>query len=276
MLVHIIRMTAIITLIIACMLLPFLPGRYDGLAKTLSTMAQFFGVIGLLMVPIGALWLVQEVRKRGFAYYFAIASVVGLSIVAAAVSLAALGTLGISAGAIAIAIFVYGLFRYVKRLKLLKSQSPWTFNAVPLYLVVIPTAVAFAQFLLMPRAVEFSRDLAIRNSTELIDEIEQYHEVNGSYPESLLALHSDYDPSVVGIERYQYSANGKAYNLCFEQLSNRFGTQEIVVYNKLNEHVFPGHDSDILRWTPEQLMSRRGYYAVNDASSPHWKYFWFD
>jgi hypothetical protein len=34
------------------------------LALALSAMAQLFGVVGLLLVPIGAFWLVYELRKR--------------------------------------------------------------------------------------------------------------------------------------------------------------------------------------------------------------------
>jgi hypothetical protein len=33
---------------------------------------------------------------------------------------------------------------------------------------------------------------------------------------------------------------------------------------------------DLLRRTPEELELRRGYYAVHEASHPHWKYFLFD
>jgi hypothetical protein len=48
------------------------------------------------------------------------------------------------------------------------------------------------------------------------------------------------------------------------------------MYNKLDEHFMASHDMDILLWTPDEISSRRAYYAVHDASSPHWKYFWFD
>jgi hypothetical protein len=48
------------------------------------------------------------------------------------------------------------------------------------------------------------------------------------------------------------------------------------MYNKLDEHVMTSHDNDILVRTPAELEARRGYYAVHDASRPHWKYFWFD
>ena len=28
--------------------------------------------------------------------------------------------------------------------------------------------------------------------------------------------------------------------------------------------------------SPEELERSQGWYAVQEASSPHWKYFWFD
>ena len=93
---------------------------------------------------------------------------------------------------------------------------------------------------------------------------------------SLAALYKDYDPGVIGVEQYEYAPRGSAYSVFFEQLAVPLGTQEIVMYNKLDEHALPSHDSDILRWSPEQIASRTGPYAIHDASSPHWKYLWFD
>ncbi len=128
-------------------------------------------------------------------------------------------------------------------------------------------------------ATEFSRNYAIARAVELINEIEEYRIANGHYPQSLLAEHQDYEPSVIGIKQYYYEPSGDAYNLFFEQptflLANP-GTREFVMYNKIDEQTMIAHDSDILRWTPEQLAQRRGWYAVHDAPSPHWKYFWLD
>ena len=160
------------------------------------------------------------------------------------------------------------------RAKGLKTAETENFNAAPIYLVILPIVGAIFQFSLMGRAVEFSRNRAIMNCAPLISEIEQYHKANGMYPISLLALWPDYKPSVIGIKQYHYEPNGEAYNVYFEQLSNRFGTQEIVMYNKLDQHAFASHAAHILESSPS--TTRTGYYAVNAASSEHWKYFWFD
>ena len=54
------------------------------------------------------------------------------------------------------------------------------------------------------------------------------------------------------------------------------GTREIVMYNPLDQHALPSHDTDILRWTPEELAARPGHLELRDAPNPHWKVFWFD
>jgi hypothetical protein len=283
MLLHGLRMAAMTVLILVSMFLPFLPGSYDGFAATLSGMAQVLCITGMvLLVPIGAVWLVYEARYRAMkhmarstnnkAYYFAIASLVALSIVGAIMSLTAVINSGYSLGIGLLALFAYWISRMAVRAKGLKIAETENFNAAPVYLVILPIVGALFQFSLMGRAVEFSRNRAIKNSSPLISEIERYREANGVYPISLLALFPDYKPSVIGIKQYHYERNGEAYNVYFEQLSNRFGTEEIVMYNKLDQHAFAGHAAQILR----QFGARSGYYAVNDASSEHWKYFWFD
>jgi hypothetical protein len=64
MLMHLVRVGAITAFILLCTVLPFLPGRYDNLAVPLSAMAQVVGITGLLLVPIGGLWLGFEHRRR--------------------------------------------------------------------------------------------------------------------------------------------------------------------------------------------------------------------
>ena len=277
---HLVRISAILLVILAGTFLPFLPGGYDGLALTLSVMAQIFGLLSLLLVPIGTLWLIYEFRQRTSRppgrYYFALAALVAASLVAAVVALCAFATFSLSLGVITLALSSYAVSKLLPGLKRLKTEPRASFHPAPLYLVCIPVAVTLVQWTLIPHAVEFSRNYAIRQSVTLINDIEGYRQANGRYPASLAALWPDYKPGVIGIEQYHYEPYGDAYNLYFEQSAVPFGTREIVMYNKLDEHHFPSHAMDILRWTPEQLRSRKAYYALHDAASPHWKYFWFD
>jgi len=280
MALHLVFIPTVILLILACSFLPFLPGGYDGLAVTLSAMAQMFGVVSLLLVPIGALWLIYEFRRRMpkpvGAYYFALAALVAASLVATVVALGAFIHLGFSLGILILALWGYVVTRLVPGLKRLKTAARDRFHPAPLYLVCIPVVVALVQWTLIPHAVAFSRNYAIRQSETLINDIERYRQANGRYPASLAALWPDYKPGVIGIEQYHYEPYGGAYNVYFEQFTYQIGAREIVMYNKLDEHHFPSHANDILRWTPEQLRGRRAYLSLHDAGSQHWKYFWFD
>ena len=80
---HFPRITAATAGIILFTLLPFLPGRYDSLAVPLSLMARIFGVVGLLLVPVGALWVAFGYWSRLAArqYGIAIAALITSSVV---------------------------------------------------------------------------------------------------------------------------------------------------------------------------------------------------
>jgi len=277
MLKHFLGITAATAVIILCTLLPFLPGRYDSLAVPLSGMSQLFGKVGLLLVPVGALWIASGYWSRlaGKQYVFAIAALIASSVVWAILSLGALVS-SLSLGLGALALWAYVVSRVTPRLRLLKSATPRPTSAIPLYMIIVPVAVALLQLVLVGRATEFSRSRAIRNSAQLIADIEQYRAAHGRYPTSLLSEWLDYSPSVIGINEYYYEPSGDAYNLVFEQFTVQFGTKEFVMYNPRDQQVMTSHKRDLLRLTPEELEPRRGYYAVHDAPHPHWKYFWFD
>jgi hypothetical protein len=289
MVVHFLRMGGIILLLVLCMIYPFLPGQYDGLAVHLSTMAQLFGVVGLLLLPIGVLWLVYEMRKTrrrkrnppnaNKEYYFALVSLIVASILAILVSLATFFGISISFGVLTLALWFYTIFRLIPRLKLLKQAEIENINPIPLYLIFVPVTVLLFQVILAAPMTEFSRNYAIAHSAEFINDIEAYRNANERYPDSLLATWKDYYPAIVGIEKFHFALNGDSYNLFFEQprfLLDNLGTREFVVYNPLDEHMIISHTAWILLLTPEELATRQGWYAVHDASSPHWKYFWFD
>lgn len=108
--------------------------------------------------------------------------------------------------------------------------------------------------------------------------IEQYRAAHGRYPSFLQAVNKDYHPSVVGIDQFHYAPNGDAYNLFFEQPAALFdfGIRQFVVYNRRDEHVIMSHAAWILTGSSEELEARQGWHTVHGASSPHWKYFWFD
>jgi hypothetical protein len=286
---HLALIVGITAIIVLCMVYPFLPGMYDSLAMALSMMAQLFGAVGLLLVPIGALWFGYELWKQARRrqnlpvnprrYSFALASVIASSIVMLAISLVALATVGISFAVLTFILCLYIVSQLIRRLRLLKNEERERFNFMPLYLILIPIAVLLFQLLFADSVTQFSRNYAIAHSAEFINDIEAYHAQNGRYPNSLLAIWKDYYPSVVGIEKFHYWPNGDAYNLFFEQprfLFDNIGTREFVVYNPRDEQVMISHTAWILLLSPQELQTSQGWYAVHNAATSHWKQFWFD
>jgi hypothetical protein len=289
MLTHLARILGLTALLAAGMVYPFLPGRYDSLAVALSTLAQSFGTAGLLVVPIGLLWLADEVRQRArrkralpttqHGYYFGLAALIVASILGIAASFLIFLGLGVSLSVLALALWGCAVASLWPKLRRLKRAPAQAVNPAPLYLTVIPLAALLFQVALAAPATAFSRSYAITRSAELIAAIEQHREEYGRYPGSLIATWPDYYPSVVGIPQYHYAPNGNAYNLVFEQplfLFHNLGAREFVVYNPLDEHVIASHAAWILLWSPEELAVQQGWFAVHEASVPHWRYFWFD
>ena len=276
---HLARIGAISAAILVCLFLPYLPGGYDRFAVTLSTLAQMLGYAGALMIPLGLSWLVAEekARKRDrHGFYYAIAAIAVGTLIAALLALGAFITQGVSLAVIVLALWILAIVRMRPVLNRLRTTGLGRFNPAPIYLVVVPVVVSLAQYSLLGRATEFSRNRAMAASAPLLADIEKYRAANGKYPASLLALHQDYKTSIIGVERYFYEPNGDGYNLFFEQMSDQLGARELVVYNPRDEHLVVVHDSDVLLWTPDQLRTRRTYNVVHDAAAPHWKYFWFD
>lgn len=263
--------------VILCTLLPFLPGPYDPLALPLSMMARVAGFVSLLFAPIGALLMASRYSRplAGKQHAYAVAALIVSSVVWAIVSLAAFALGSLSLALICLALGVYVVFRVTPRLRGLKT-APTPTPAPGLYLLVVPVAVFLLQWAVLEPAVEFSRNRAISNSAQLIADIERYRATRGHYPPSLMSVHKDYSPGVIGIEKFHYEPSGDAFNLLFEQPASPLGTQEFVVYNPRGEQTATSHAMDLLQFTPETLERARGYYTVQDVPHTHWKYFWFD
>ena len=280
MLTHCLGITTTIAGIILATLLPFLPGRYDSLAVPLSGMSQIFGAVGLVLVPLGALWVASGYWSRlaGKQYGIAIVALIVSSVVWGMVSIGALVSGSLLLGLGAIALWICVVSKVMPTLKGLRSATPRPTSAVAFYLLVVPVAVALLQMALVAPAIEFSRSRAIRNSARLIADIEQYRAAHGRYPASLLSVWEDYLPGVIGIKEYHYEQSGDSYNLFFEQFALNFGTREFVMYNPIDQQVMTSHKRDLLHLLPHELAleQTRGHYAVHNAAHPHWKYFWFD
>ena len=191
---HFIQMIVAILAVVVCMIYPFLPGPYDVLAVPLSTMLQLFGAAGLLLVPVGILWLVFELRKQARrkrnlpaidrGYFFATSSLISASVLAILVSLLSLN-ISIAMAVLALALWFFAVSRSLSKLNSLKTAEVEGINPAPMYLIVIPLAMLLFQVMFAARLTEFSRNLAIANSSEFIRDIETYREKYGYYPVSL-------------------------------------------------------------------------------------------
>lgn len=251
---------------------PFLPGQHDRLAVPLSTMAQVFGVIGLVLVPGGVLWLVRP------AWTFALAAWSTLAATCVALVLALFATLSVgnAFGVLTLGAWMLALFRMVPAVARLKRESAWSIHPAPLYLVCLPTIVLATQLLLMDSLTRRSRDRAMTNAAELIADIDRTRQDRGRYPVSLEAQHADYRVGVVGVDRYRYLPADDSYNLSFEQprfLLDRFGTREWVVYNPGGNHRMYSHAAWLLE---SEGQGPQGWYAAGDTGRTHWRYFLFD
>jgi hypothetical protein len=290
------RIAAITILAVACMFYPFLPGRYDRLAVTLSLMAQLVGLAGLLLVPIGAAWLIYEFVKRRArrpgqpefvsrtdkGIYFGAVALAVSSVVAVVVALGTATQNALSLGAFVLIVWAYMARRWLRRSWRARSGTISGFNYMPLYLILVPSILMIVRLAFIERAVEFSRNRAITGSAEFINAIEAYHDRHGRYPVSLASSISDYDPPLIGVERYHYEPSGRAYNVFFEQFTFPIGMREYVMYNPLDEHSLMVHDQDLLEAAPEQIDAERAFHVAHHAhavpapASSHWKFFWFD
>jgi hypothetical protein len=283
---HILNLIGAALLLVAAMFYPFFPGDYDGLAVTLSIMSQLVGIAGVLLVPLGAIWLAYEFRRvakeggvtkgKGMGYWFGFVSIWASIFVALVVAVGAIVDAHLSFGLAFLILWACYSSRLFAKLRERQNAEVRTLNPAPLYLVFLPVVALVFKFTLIGSASEFSRNRAMDNSATLISDIERYRDAHGNYPQSLQSLWDDYRPSVVCIKRYHYEPNGEAFNLYFENLSANLGVREIVLYNKREEHEFTSHNADLLQFTGTGLALRRGHISSRDASRPNWKYFSFD
>jgi hypothetical protein len=298
-----VRLVGVVLLVTFCAFYAYLPGEYDALAVPLSAVAQAIAVLASLFIaPIGALWLLHQMRARASARRghdrpsdrpYRRATLVATMVVAVAASLVAWGSGGRVFGAMVLGLAAFGLARLsplltdiarpVPRPRPETTTVPSSPSAeaghLPLYLAVAPIVALLLQALLAEPVASFSRTRAIANSAALIDDIERHRATYGSYPESLSGTWPDYKVAIVGIAQFHYARRGDAYNLHFEQPVPQLrtpGTREYVVYNPSGQHVMLSHAVWHLSRPPSSLDQGQGWYASHDAGSPGWKRFLFD
>lgn len=254
--------------------LPFFPGGYDPLSKPLSGMAWVCGRAGLLLVPLGGLWLWFSHRNGpsiGQQRWLARATLGICSLIALVVVLVAFaGGPLLAAGTGTLAGLL--ISRLARRLR---AATPLG-RTVPSMLAVVPILVLAVQSAFIQPIALRARNRVIANSAPLISEIERYRARQGGYPASLFSLYGDYKPAVVGVQRYHYEPSGDAYNLIFEEPSPAFGLRRFVVYNPRDQQRLTVHETDRLLLDDAGLdADNAGYTLVQPLPQPHWKLFTF-
>jgi hypothetical protein len=267
---------AIVTGVIVMTFLPFAPGGYDSLAVPLAVMAWLLGRVGLLLVPIGLIWLWALSRDGTARPRWLIRLSTGTSVfilvVMSVIAFAASGSLLLATGTAAVATLL------VARVAHRMPRHPATRlpRMAPALITVAPILVLTAQTMLVDAAAMAARNRVIANAAPLIEEIERYRTHRGTYPESLFSIWGDYKPSIVGVERYHYERSGDAYNVIFREPSLDFGVRRFVVYNPLDRQRVTVHETDRLLLDDAGLdADNAGHTVVRALPQSHWKLFLF-
>ena len=242
-------------------------------------MAWALGRVGLLLVPVGGLWLWvstgRESRPAPPAWLvrITIGACILIAMVTVLVGFASSGSQVLTA---VTAVFL-GLLTISlgPRLRSTQAGAPKPRMAAAL-LVVAPIVVLAAQTMLVGAVTTQARNRVIANGAPLIAEIERYRERRGAYPESLFSIWGDYKPSTVGVERYHYERSGESYNVIFREPSLGFGTRQFVVYNPRDTQRVTVHEQDRLLLDEAALdADNAGYVVIETLPQPHWKAFLF-
>jgi hypothetical protein len=270
---------AIVTAVIVTTFLPFVPGGHDPLAVPLAAVAWAVGRVGLLLVPVGTLWLWVTRRQpsRPVPPSWLVRTTLGafvlIAIVTVLVAFASSGSHLFAAATAALS----GLLtvRLGRRIRVTRAGASMPRTAAA-GLVLAPLVVLATQIVLADALMVYARNRVIANGAPLIAEIERYRQRRGTYPESLFSIWGDYKPSVMGVERYHYERSGEAYNVIFREPSLGFGTRRFVVYNPRDRQRVTVHEQDRLLLDEAGLdADNASHTVVESLPQPHWKAFLF-
>lgn len=268
---HALLILFLILVLLTGMYLPYAHGDYDPFAVGLSSIFQFAGFASALLIPVGLIAIIKNFlnnENNKPTYPGTLAFVVLILVLLAAVLGAFISNNRFSA----IIILCTGMYLFfANRKKLLGLLNRYS---AAYYFIIIPLIVVGARIIFLKEIKDRSTEFAIQQCGAFIRDIETYKNKNGHYPVSLLSTIEDYKPFVSGISRFHYELKGDAYNIYFHQFSDIPGTEEIVMYNKLDEQEMTVHNQDLLRVPYHNIL--HGHHKVADMMIPHWKIFYFD
>jgi hypothetical protein len=279
------KLAAMHLLLVAIILVQFLPGPPNKIVLGMSILAQCAGFFGMVLVPIGVAWLTLEIvkLKTGNLYgrpsfYLAIAATVIITGLMALFLILAIFALHETLLTLLSLIPLLILFsKAIKGIKALKNDTAIQLNAAPVYLITIPL-LAFATTLYLIEPVSaFSRNFAIKRSEPLIASIEDYKNKEGQYPESIDELKGAYlkkipSPFIMGIPGgFRYNKINGSYSLSFSQWLDWGSLEEIVLYDKSNLHKrihrLVAYDYRL------DLHRVNGAFAIHHTGHEDWSYY---
>jgi len=154
------------------------------------------------------------------------------------------------------------------------------YNLLPLYLITIPLIAFFTRITIVAPLSNYSRDVSIKRSEQLIAAIEDYKNIQGQYPKSIQELESRSNtkmpvPFIMGILNFRYNYINEHYSISFSQWLEYGSLEEIVLYDK----------NDIRNNLPDQYASYdykfdlcriQGAFDNRKTKYTDWQYFLID
>lgn len=262
----------LVAILCTAMLLPYLPGRFDGSAAALSFLVRIVSYASLILTPVGLAWMIT--RQRSVLWHRVTLAMGGIIVLAAAIAAVSVNQLaiGVMVGVCGVA-FIRRAHRRTQADLVRDAEGR---NPIPAIIAFTPVFLVLFQAAVLPSIAEWSRDRAIERSAALIAEIESFRRRRGHYPVSLQSLNRDVPTGVVGIERFLYEPNGEAYNLFFIRPHIELDATEVVMFNPRDEHRFTSHELDLLQYDGEHLDLRRGDRRRTRLRQAHWISILFD
>lgn len=266
---------------------PFLPGKYDSSGIAFSTFIQIYSGIGLLAIIPAGFWLAFSIKiknknnnnqnfyrkhRTALQMYFWVNLLTLLIPILFIQFISRLVSIILLISLIWFAIIIWKKISVPDN----KLLSP---IYLPVALIFLPVSLLLFQLLISKPLTDWTRNKAILNSSEIIEELEIFKITYGNYPLTLNAINKDYETGINSIEKYHYTYDSTTYNLYFEQtrfFSNNLGTREFVVYNPNDNHLMVSHVAWHMIIEPNQIRNNQGWYASKDIGIEHWKSFFFD
>jgi hypothetical protein len=195
---HILLIILTIGIIALGIFLPYLPGDLH-FAIGLSVAIQFAAFASLLLVPIGLIWCsIEIVRRKRIDYSIKLQHYLWIIVLAVAVIIILAAALGAFASKNRFAsIIILGLGVYIfskirEKGKDLMSADPGSKSLTPYYFIFIPLIILYIRMTFLETVKNITTKSAIKQSEQLIQDIESYKIANGYYPTSLQSTIEDY------------------------------------------------------------------------------------